>query len=303
MNRQNAEESQRASERQEADSLLVPNATESVRSEQVEETPAQAGVQPPSPFHALLAAFQFLLITPAFIRRPFTPHEMGKSVGFYPLVGAVLGGILLGFNWLLGHAGADGAPVFPVQIRAVLILALWIVLTGALHLDGFLDACDGLLGGYTPEQRLKIMRDERVGAYALAGGILLLLVKFSALCALVDRPMALLLTPVLGRWSMAVAVVAFPYARSQGLGRDVKDHATWRQVFLASVLGLAMVILAIWLSRSWVTLAALVASALTVWGGVSFALRRVPGLTGDVYGALNELVEMVVLLVLAAGLS
>ena len=64
------------------------------------------------------------------------------------------------------------------------MLAAWVVLTGALHLDGFLDAADGLLGGFTPERRLEIMRDERRGAYALAGGILLMLLQYSTLNAL-----------------------------------------------------------------------------------------------------------------------
>ena len=107
--------------------------------------------------NAFLAALQFLLITPAFIRRPFTPSEMGRSVGFYPLVGLLLGGILAAADALLGLQ-------WPIPIRCTLVLGLWIILTGALHLDGFLDSCDGLLGGETPERRMEIMRDERVGA-------------------------------------------------------------------------------------------------------------------------------------------
>jgi len=256
-----------------------------------------------SVFNSFLAAIQFLLITPAFIRRPFTPQEMGKSVGFYPLVGTLLGGILFGVDCLIERLGAGDAPLLPSLVRAALILALWIILTGALHLDGFLDALDGLLGGSTSEQRLEIMRDEKVGAYALAGGVLMLLVKFSALSALTERPVGLLLTPTLGRWAVAVAVVACPYARPRGLGRDAKDHATWRQALLATLSAFAVTALLAWHSHSWVAPTAMVAAALAVWGGAVFALRRVPGLTGDIYGALNEMVEMVVLLVLVAGQS
>ena len=130
-----------------------------------------------SPLAAFLAAVQFLLISPAFIRRPFTARELGAAVGFYPLVGLILGGLLVGLDWLSGW-------LFPPLVRSALVLTGWVLLTGALHLDGFLDACDGLLGGFTPERRLEIMRDERVGAYALSGGILLLLIQFSALSAL-----------------------------------------------------------------------------------------------------------------------
>ena len=135
----------------------------------------------PSTLTAFLTAVQFLLISPAFIKRPFTARELGAAVGFYPLVGLILGGLLLAADYLLGL-------FMPPLVRIALLLALWVILTGALHLDGFLDACDGLLGGFTPESRLEIMRDERVGAFALAGGVLLLLVKFSALSAV--RPLA-----------------------------------------------------------------------------------------------------------------
>ena len=131
----------------------------------------------PSPVTAFLTAVQFLLVSPAFIKRPFTAQELGAAVGFYPLVGLILGGVLLAADYGLSF-------FMPPLVRAALVLALWVILTGALHLDGFLDACDGLFGGYSPETRLEIMRDERVGAFALAGGALLLLLKFSTLSAI-----------------------------------------------------------------------------------------------------------------------
>jgi adenosylcobinamide-GDP ribazoletransferase len=264
----------------------------------IEETGDDGQRKPakPSSANLFLTAVQFLLISPAFIRRSFTPQELGGAVGFYPLVGALLGLILLALDAVLSI-------VLPALVRSALILALWVLLTGALHLDGFLDTCDGLLGGYTPERRLEIMRDERVGAYALAGGMLLMLTKFSALGALgPDRSAALLLAPVLGRWGMAIALASFPYARAQGLGRDVKDHVTRRQVLLATFFTILWVILATWLAQSWVALLAFAMAGLVVWGGARFTLRRIPGLTGDIYGALNELVEAVTLLVFVMGL-
>ena len=118
------------------------------------DTPAPAEKRP-SPVTAFLTAVQFLLVSPAFIKRPFTAPELGAAVGFYPLVGLILGGILLAADYGLSF-------FMPPLVRAALLLALWVILTGALHLDGFLDACDGLFGGYTPEARLEIMRDERV---------------------------------------------------------------------------------------------------------------------------------------------
>jgi adenosylcobinamide-GDP ribazoletransferase len=95
---------------------------------------------------AFLAAVQFLLVSPAFVRRVFTAQELGRSVAFFPLVGLLLGLILTGL-------GAVFSTYFPPLVRASLLLVLWVVLTGALHLDGYLDACDGLLGGFDPESR------------------------------------------------------------------------------------------------------------------------------------------------------
>lgn len=248
------------------------------------------GTKRGSPLKAFLAAVQFLTILPPVIRRPFTPGELGSAVGFYPLVGLMLGGVLVGVDYLL-------SPFLPTQVRTALILALWVILSGALHLDGFLDACDGLLGGHTTESRLEIMRDERLGAYALAGGMLLLLIKFTSLSTLTNRTAALLLAPTLGRWGMALALPAFPYARPRGLGRQIKDHATWQEALLGTLIALAVA----WLFGGWMGWIALGAAALTVWAAANFTLRRIPGLTGDIYGALNELVEMIVLVILTIG--
>ena len=149
-------------------------------------------------FVAFLAALQFLTIVPPLIRRPFTAVELGRSVGWFPLVGLLLGGVLAGTDRVLGL-------VFPPAVSAALLLAVWVLLTGGLHLDGFLDSCDGLFGGRTPEARLRIMRDERVGAYAVIGGVLLLLMKYACLTSLMERTTALVVSRLralgpLGEW-------------------------------------------------------------------------------------------------------
>ena len=240
---------------------------------------------------ALLAAFQFLTILPPVVRRPFTHEELGRAVGFYPLAGLGLGAVLAALAWLSGRA-------FSPAVVAALVLAAWAVLTRGLHLDGWMDACDGLFGGFTPERRLEIMRDSRVGAFGVIGGVLVLLVQFAALNAAGVRPAALLLAPTLGRWAMAAALVAFPYARAEGLGRAMKDHARWPQAALATAIAGA----AAWLLAGWVGIAVLGLAALLMWGGARFALARVPGLTGDLYGALGVAVETATLLVFASNL-
>ncbi len=242
-----------------------------------------------SPVSEFLAAVQFLTVTPPLIRRNFSAREMGRSSGYYALVGLLLGAVLVGGDFLL-------AKIFPLQVRSALILALWTGLSGGLHLDGFLDACDGLLGGFTPESRLEIMRDERVGAFGLSGGVLLFLIKFSALAALPERTAGLLLAPTLGRWGMTLALAAFPYGRAKGLGRDIKDNAGWPQAILGTIVALATA----WLAAGLSGILALVLAGLALWSGAAFTLRRIPGMTGDIYGALNEVIEVVVLLALVA---
>ena len=240
------------------------------------------------------AAIQFLLISPAFVKRPFTPTELGRSTAFFTLVGLLLGGMLAGADLLFAY-------IFPIEVRSALVLVLWIVLTGALHFDGLLDSADGLLGGGTAERRMQTMRDEQTGAYAAAAGVLILLTMFSALNAVEPaRWAALLLAPVLGRCGITLSVVMFAYAREAGLGRDMKDHARRGQAVAALLTTLAVAGGVAWQMRSLAAVAAVV-TALVVWRLASlFVLRRIPGMTGDTYGAINMFIEASVLLTFAA---
>ncbi|MBT7072947.1 MAG: adenosylcobinamide-GDP ribazoletransferase [Anaerolineae bacterium] len=233
---------------------------------------------------SLIAAFQFLTIIPPIIRRPFTAEEMARGVGWFPLVGLALGGIFYGLDSSLRL-------LFPLPVVAIFTLAAWLLLTRALHFDGFLDICDGLFGGFTPERRLEIMRDSRVGAFGVAGGGMLLLAKYTAIISLSDRS-GLLLAPLIGRWVLAMGIYLFPYARQKGLGRDMKNNVHWTQILLAT----AITLIAAWLIAAWMGLIALLLAGLTLWLGATFIIRRIPGLTGDAYGALAEMVELVVLL-------
>jgi adenosylcobinamide-GDP ribazoletransferase len=240
---------------------------------------------------SLLTAFQFLTTFPAVIRRAFTAQELGRALGYFPLVGLVLGGVLYGLS-------AGLRLIFPAQVTAIFILAAWLLLTRALHFDGFLDTCDGLFGGFTPERRLEIMSDSRVGAFGVAGGGLLLLAKYAAIISL-PHLSELLLAPVLGRWVLSMAIFAYPYAREKGLGRDMKDNVRWPQVIIST----AITVLAAWFFAGWTGLLAVALAGITLWLGAGFILRLIPGLTGDSYGALCELAELAVLLLFTTGIS
>ncbi|MGD8455134.1 MAG: adenosylcobinamide-GDP ribazoletransferase [Anaerolineales bacterium] len=236
-------------------------------------------------FSPILVAAQFLTIVPPIIKRVFTKKELGRAVGFFPLIGVVIGFVLLGVEIIFSF-------VLPQTITAALVLGLWILFTGALHIDGLLDSMDGLFGAHTPEKRLLIMQDERVGAFAFAGGAILILLKFTALASLDSLTAPLLLAPTLGRWAVTLAVPLFPYGREEGLGRAMKDHANWRQIEAGTIITM----LVAWFTWGWYGLILLPITLLLTMAAASYVLKRLPGLTGDIYGALCEITETIILL-------
>lgn len=239
---------------------------------------------------SFLLALQFLTAIPVRVSGEITPQRMGRAMAWFSTVGLMLGAIL---------ALADLAlrALFLPTVSAALLLVVWVAITGALHLDGFLDCCDGLLVAKPPEKRLEILRDTRVGAFAVVGAVCLLLLKFTALLELpaAVRPAALLVTPALARAAMVYAAHAYPYARP-GLGQLFREGLTWREVAWAGVVAIAAAGLALGPSG--------LALAFGVWlmtvGIAWWVGRRIPGLTGDVYGAINELTEVGALLLLLA---
>ncbi|MEN6479898.1 MAG: adenosylcobinamide-GDP ribazoletransferase [Anaerolineales bacterium] len=237
----------------------------------------------------LAAAMQFLTVLPPVVRRTFSPREMGAAVGLFPLPGLLIGLIVAG-AWL-GLYSLVGP-----LLAAALALAIWVVLTGALHLDGLLDSCDGLLGGHTPERRLEIMRDHHIGAFALAGGVLLLMLKGAALAELPASDWRLLaLAPVVARGGLSLAVVTQPYARPQGTGATLKAESGPVQAVLAAAL---TVLISLALGND-VGLAIAGGTLLVQAAVVAFVRHKIPGLTGDSYGALVELGELAAVLCIA----
>ena len=239
---------------------------------------------------SIIAAFQFLTTFPTLIKRPFTAQELGRAVGWFPLVGLALGGVLFALSTLTQK-------IFPIEITAVLILIAWIILTRALHLDGLMDTCDGIFGGFTRERRLEIMRDSQMGAFGVIAGILLLMLKFSALISVDvhDLGFALVVSTLVGRWALSLIIIAFPYARKKGMGSTIKENARIPQLTLATIITLP----AVWMLSAEKGLLIMAISALLTVVLVFYFMRLLKGLTGDTYGAITELVEVLVLLVFA----
>ncbi len=229
-------------------------------------------------------ALQFLSSLP--VRLPGMPSAQasGRSLLFYPAVGLLFGALLWGANALL--AGT------PMLLHAALLLTLWVVLSGGLHLDGLADSADAWLGGFGDRERtLLIMKDPRSGPMAVVTLVLVLLVKFCALLALLEQGQqaALILAPVLARAAMLGLFMSTPYVRAGGLGQALADHLPRRAG--RWVLG-AVALASLGFCGVWISLWVLVG----FWVLRRQMIRRLGGTTGDTAGAMLELLELLVLL-------
>ncbi|MDD1979493.1 MULTISPECIES: adenosylcobinamide-GDP ribazoletransferase [Pseudomonas] len=235
-------------------------------------------------------ALQFLSSLPVRLPGMPSPEQMGRSLLYYPAVGGVFGVLLWGLNTLL-----DGSPLL---LHTALLLSAWVLLSGALHLDGLADSADAWLGGFGDRARtLEIMKDPRSGPIAVVTLVLVLLLKFCALLVLVERGQGewLIIAPLLGRAALLGLFLSTPYVRAGGLGQALADHLPRRSgqwvLFVSCVLCLC--------------LTGLQGLYVLAVAGVAFfffrrmMIRRLGGTTGDTAGALLELLELAVLLSLA----
>ncbi len=270
---------------------------------------------------SFLAAFRFLTVIPLPVRREGTGEEVGRSLVYFPAVGLLIGLLLAGINWVLRLFVPDAI------VNGVLLVAM-VLVSGALHIDGFIDTCDGLAGNKPPEERWKVMKDSRAGAFGIAGGVLLLLVKYAALSSLPVHLVAatLVIMPVVSRWAMVYSIWAYPYALQTGLGTVFKRAASVSTLIVTTVFTLAVAFLVMWwefaiyYSPGRIVPPATYSPSLWVWKAAYYLVtaivvvtvawvatfllaghlrRKFAGLTGDSYGAVNEVVEVVVLAIVA----
>ena len=238
---------------------------------------------------SFLAAVQFLTAIPLSLlrNRVASASELRRSLAFFPLVGALLGLTLVGVDKAF-------AEIFPRVAASALVLVVWVVLTGALHMDGLMDTFDGLFGGRTPERRLEIMKDPHIGSFGVTAAIGILLLKWSALISL-NSPVrlgALVLAVTVSRWTMVLAINRFRYLRAEGVGRVFADGLTRVETVVAAASAFA--ISGVFLGWAGVGLAA--GGTLAALGMAFYIRSKIGGMVGDSYGAINEIVETAMLL-------
>ncbi|MBI4353963.1 MAG: adenosylcobinamide-GDP ribazoletransferase [Candidatus Omnitrophica bacterium] len=241
---------------------------------------------------SLRLALGCLTIVPVGPRATPPDAAFGRSWIWFPLIGLLIGVMLVGAYRLL-------APVMPALVTTVLVLGIWVLLTGALHLDGLADVCDGLYGGHTPTERLRIMKDPHLGTMAAVGVAMHLLLKFAVLHSLSSSAIvpALLLIPCLGRYAMVIPGTTLPYARTEdGAAASFVRHATVSSLLIATLAALAL---------SWAIAGRIGLGLCGVVGGVALMARAVfsralGGITGDALGAVGEIAESVALVCVVA---
>lgn len=238
-----------------------------------------------------LIALQFLTIIPIPFPLRCEERDLGRSMAFFPLVGLFLGALLVGADFLL-------APRLPRPVADLLLITLLSAATGALHLDGLADVCDGLAARGDRERFLAVMKDSRIGAVGVVGLMLALLLKYQALLHIpVEyKHEALLFFPIVARFSQVQMTVGAKDARGEGLGSAFIGAAgTWEFVF-ASVVTLA----GAWQLLGLRGIYCCLTIYLFTWGLKWWFHRKLGGITGDIIGCASELNEILTLLVLLA---
>jgi adenosylcobinamide-GDP ribazoletransferase len=231
------------------------------------------------------AALQFLTIFPVPLPNKDYIRASSQSLPYFPLIGLILGTILLGLYYGL-------MLVLPQLIVIALLITALAILTGAHHLDGLIDTCDAVFTGTTKKERLAIMSDTKVGAFGIISVVLLLMLKYVSLLSVSMILPALLLMPTLSRWVMSSVIFTFPYARKTGMGLPFKQGATWQKLAISTTIALIMAVALL----KWWGLLLMAILWLIVYSIGIFFRKRLGGLTGDTYGAINEISEVLVLL-------
>ena len=231
---------------------------------------------------AFLIALQFLTALPVHLTSVPDARSIGRSLLYYPVVGLCIGALLATIAWLLGNP--------PPLIGAAIIICAWVIITGALHLDGLADSADAWMGGLGNRERtLEIMKDPNCGPIAVVTLLLTLLLKFTALTEILasHQSIALIMVPVLGRSALILLFLSTDYVRPQGIGSDLVRHLPRKEAMWV----IAVVILATLVSTGATAIPLLIVIAATFLLLRRLMLKRLEGTTGDTAGAMLEIVE------------
>lgn len=236
-------------------------------------------------FNGFALAISMLSTLPFFRVHDFSKGINGYAVMFYPLVGFILGSILYGVHTVL-------SPYLEPSHLGVIIFALWVLLSGALHIDGLSDTIDGL---YVDKGRaLEVMKDPHNGGMGMIFGGVFLLLKASSL-SVFDAFYLLPLVLMLSRFSVVLAIYYFPYVSPQGMGALAKEEFTKEELIVAFVYSVLV-------GAIFTQLSLFIVMLTTLFIIKIFFINRYGGFTGDIYGFTIELIELILLNAILLGM-
>ncbi len=246
-----------------------------------------------------LLAVQFLTMIPITVRGKVDELNLARSMAWFPLVGLILGVLAALIYSIISM-------VLPRPVCDLFIVLFMVMVTGNMHGDGLMDTVDGIFSGRPREKILDIMKDSRVGSHGVAAGVFDILARFVMLMQLPEsvKIVTLILIPVLGRWAQVFGAAVYPYARKEGGTGGFADKVGRRELFWASATVLGTVTAASvgfnsspglsileWLNVILGTLAAIILIG-------RYIARKIGGLTGDTYGAMTEMAEIIALVMI-----
>ncbi|MFW5789976.1 MAG: adenosylcobinamide-GDP ribazoletransferase [Bacillota bacterium] len=244
---------------------------------------------------AIFFAVTFLTRIPINYQVNYNNKLPSLSLKYFTFIGLLLGLILalaykiFSFFW-------------PPMLVAVMLLGFYIYLTGAIHLDGLLDSVDGLFSNRSKEKILLIMKDSLNGSFATVTAVVYLLLKFTLFYKLQETNIitALIIFPVLSRWLIIFAIKFFPRAEKSSLGEGFDYEMSNKDFIISSVL--PVLIILIYLFYGIISLGLMIGLLIIPTGIIiyiaNYTIGKIDGLTGDIYGMINEIGEIIILLII-----
>ena len=276
-------------------------------------------------------ALQFLTRLKIVNQTEWSVEDFGKSVVAFPYVGLIIGLILAILYGVL-------SPFIPIMPLMLIIVVAEFLITGGLHADGLMDTSDGLFSGRERERKLEIMKDSRIGSFGVVAFVFVTLLKWQLLASIPSAefiPMALIMMPLMSRWSMVFSIRSYPYAREQGMGAAFANLApkhviTYNTTFFMPILLLLIgLVLYTLLYGAYAIFSApdvgyLVGLGVLVYATIGifqinivsmiityiinrllnrYIVKALGGTTGDTYGFVVEVTEVLLILVYSIILS